>query len=102
MNDSTYDISHLLALDTESLVAGPLAKAGQVVPPTRTVPRQLTAGEVQDALSRELLRTAEFHEALIQQYLRTRDNPFQDIPGVGGSERPVEARPCRASHHSGS
>lgn len=85
MNDTAYDISHLLALDTESLVAGPSAKAGQSVPPTRTVPRRLTAGEVQEALSRELMRTAEIHEALIQQYLRTRDNPIQDIPGVGGS-----------------
>lgn len=85
MNDAAYDISHLLALDTDTLVAGPSTKPGQSVPPTRTVPRQLTAGEVQDALSRELLRTAEFHEALIQQYLRTKDNPFQDIPGVGSS-----------------
>jgi hypothetical protein len=85
MNDTAYDISHLLALDAESLVAGPSAKAGQSVPPTRTVPRQLTAVELQEVLSRELMRTAEIHEALIQQYLRTKDNPFQDIPGVDGS-----------------
>jgi len=85
MNDAAYDISHLLALDAESLVAGPSAKAGQSAPPTRTVPRQLTATEVEDALSRELMLTAEFHEALIQQYLRTKDNPFQDVPGVAGS-----------------
>lgn len=85
MNDASYDISHLLALDAESLAAGPSAPPGQSAPPTRTVARQLTALEVQEALSRELLRTAEIHEALIQQYLRTKDNPFQDIPGVDGS-----------------
>lgn len=85
MNDTAYDISHLLALDAESLVAGPLAKAGQSAPPARTVPRQLTKVEVQDALSRELMCTAEIHEALIQQYLRSKDKPFQDIPGVDGA-----------------
>ena len=77
MNDTAYDISHLLALDSESLVAGPSAKAGQLAPPARTVPRQLTKVEVQDALSRELMCTAE--------YLRSKDKPFQDIPGVDGS-----------------
>lgn len=85
MDDTAYDISHLLALDAESLVAGPLAKAGQLAPPTRKVARCLTTVELEDVLSRELMRTAEFHDALIQEYLRAKENPLQDTAGVQGS-----------------
>lgn len=85
MNDSAYDISHLLALDARSLAAGPTAtKSGYPAALARKAARQPTAAEVQDALSQELMRTAEFHEALIQQYLRSKDHPVRDIPGLDG------------------
>lgn len=80
MDDSAYDISHLLAFAADPVVADLSAtrdvQSQQAAAKKR---RQLTVAEAQDALSRELMRTAEIHDALVQQYLHTTQNPFQDI-----------------------
>lgn len=80
MDDIAYDISHLLASDTGSPGADPTAmRSRQFQQAAAKRRRQLTVAEAQDALSRELMGTAEIHDALVQQYLHTTQNPFQDI-----------------------
>ena len=79
MDDTAYDISQLLAFDSESLPANPSAtRNAQSRQSAAEKRRQLTVAEAQEALSRELMRTAEIHDALVQQYLHTTRNPFQD------------------------
>jgi len=85
MNDAIYDISHLLALDAGlpgRTVPTTTRSSSRSTPPAAAEPRQPTVAETQEALLRELMRTAEIHDALVRQYLRTKDNPFQDIGGV--------------------
>lgn len=85
MDEAGYDISHLMALDTElpgRAVPTTTRSSSRSTPPAAAKPRQPTVAETQEALSRELMRTAEIHDALVRQYLRTKDNPFQDIGGV--------------------
>lgn len=91
MDELAYDISHLLALDAElSGMAVPAARSTRSASPAVAKSRPLSVAEAQEALSRELMAIAEIHDALVQQYLRTRDNPFQDI---GEAEERREAPP---------
>lgn len=79
MDNTAYDISHLLALDFDLPDTGKsAARSAQPMRAAVKKPPQLSVAEAQAALSRELMRTAEIHDALVQQYLHTTGNPFQD------------------------
>jgi hypothetical protein len=74
MSDHAYDISHLL--ESEPVKADVpdlrIAKA----PPVASY--QSTVAAAQEAMARELLKVAEAHEELIQQYLRFSSGSLQD------------------------
>lgn len=79
MNDHAYDISHLLEFEPAKadlpdlpVTRMPVAK----VPPP--VSRQSAVAAAQEAMAQELLKVAEVHEELIQQYLRFSNGSLQD------------------------
>jgi hypothetical protein len=74
MNDEAYDISHLL--ESEPVKADvPELRIVRAPPaaPARTV--VITA---QEAMAQELLKAAEAHEEMIQQYLRISGDQVDD------------------------
>lgn len=76
MSDHAYDISYLLDAEPVQAVA-PTLRIARAVPPA---PALATTGvvEAQEALAKELLQSANIHEALIQQYLRMSGERLQD------------------------
>ncbi|OOG63950.1 hypothetical protein B0E46_08430 [Rhodanobacter sp. B04] len=66
MSDHAYDISYLLESEPAKVETRDLriTKTAPVAPPRPSL------AQVQEAMARELMQAAEFHEALIQQYLQ--------------------------------
>lgn len=75
MSDIAYDISHLLEAEPCQADA-PAPRAAPIVRVVPAPPAPPGVDEVQKALARELMQAAAVHEALIQQYLRTRGETF--------------------------
>jgi hypothetical protein len=70
MNASAYDITHLLELEA----AAPAMLAFRPAKPAAVKAAILGVAAAQEALAGELLKLADRHEALIQQYLRLKDD----------------------------
>jgi hypothetical protein len=80
MSDMAYDISHLLEAETCQADA-PTRRAAPAVRAVPAAPAPPGVDEVQKALARELMQAAAVHDALIQQYLRTRGETFCEPAG---------------------
>ena len=74
MNDSAYDISHLLEQDAITTVAPKL----HIVAKPAARPSEVASAQYK--LARELMQSAAMHEALIQQYLRMATDTGEDMP----------------------
>jgi hypothetical protein len=75
MNDEAYDISHLLASEPAKTDVPELRIVRASPPAAPARPVVITA---QEAMAQELLKAAEAHEEMIQQYLRISGDPVDD------------------------
>jgi hypothetical protein len=76
MNDDAYDISHLL--ESEQFKADMPELRIVRAPPPRPTPARSVVASAQEAMAQELLKCAEAHEEMIQQYLRISGDVVED------------------------
>ncbi len=74
MNNTAYDISHLLELEATA----PSPPEFRFAKPTAVKPKEPSLADIEEALARELLQMDGHHEQMIAQYLRMRDDSVPD------------------------